>query len=551
MNKYRKILATMAAFVAVTLGAVASPVYYTIFHALDEETMEVFKDGGHGSLSVSTDGGETYKGISNFRFDRYGRGLARVYPLNRVSPEAMVKLEAAFNESDKGQPLETVVESTVGEFLDSLMPYKKWSWLTYAPVYVSYESLPDIVDTAVAAGSFNILVQAVQTAGLEDALRSEGPFTVFAPTDEAFTNLLVALELSPEELLADEGLADVLLYHVVSGALDGSAVAAETHIETLLGKDVDVTFDGTNLFINSSQVVLGNIEASNGIIHVIDAVLLPPTLPTIPEVADEAGIFTTLVAALQETGLDAALTNEGPFTVFAPTDAAFSNLLSALDITAEQLLADPDLPNVLLYHVVDGRLKAEDVVAVERLKTLLGNNVKVNVTDDGVFINDSKIIVTDIKAENGIIHVIDAVLVPEEMPNIVEIADGAGRFETLVGALQATGLDEVLAGEGPYTVFAPTDEAFEKLPGWLLHFLVNHPKYLEQILLYHVVPGDLDAAEVIDAGSLQTANGRSVKARVKGESVYINRAKVIEANIEAANGTIHVIDHVLIPWFNY
>ena len=551
MKTYRKMLAIMAALAAFTLGAVATPVYYTIFHALDADTMDVFTDGGKGMLKVSTDGGETYETVSSFRFDRYGRGFARVYDLNKAPDDAMVKLVASFNESDQGQPVDTIMKSTVEEFLDALMPYKRWSWLTYAPVYVSYETLPDIVDTAVAAGSFNILVQAVQTAGLEDALRGEGPFTVFAPTDEAFTNLLVALEISPEQLLGDEGLADVLLYHVVSGALDGSAVAAEAHIATLLGKDVDVAFDGTNLFINSSKVVLGNIEASNGIIHVIDSVLLPPTLPTIPEVAADAGIFTTLVAALQETGLDAALTNEGPFTVFAPTDAAFSNLLGALEISAADLLADPDLANILLYHVVDGRLTADDVVAVERLKTLLGSNVKVNVTDEGVFINDSKIVVTDIKAENGIIHVIDAVLIPEEMPSIVDIAVGAGVFETLVGALQATGLDEVLAGDGPFTVFAPTDEAFAKLPGWLLNFLVNNPKYLEQVLLYHVVPGDLDAAEVLDEGSLKTASGRSVKATEKDGNVFINNSKVIGANIEAGNGTIHVIDRVLIPWFRY
>ncbi|MBT8042843.1 MAG: fasciclin domain-containing protein, partial [Pontiella sp.] len=205
---------------------------------------------------------------------------------------------------------------------------------------------------------------------------------------------------------------------------------------------------------------------------------------------------------------------------------------------------------ILLYHVVDGRLTAEDVAAVERLSTLLGEDVKVNVTDEGVFINDSKIIIQDIKAENGIIHVIDAVLIPEEMPDIVDIAIAAN-FTTLVGALQDTGLDAVLRGDGPFTVFAPTDEAFEKLPKWLLRFLVNNPKYLSQVLLYHVAAGDLDASEVLSLGRIQTVQGRSVKAQARGDDVFINNAKVIEANIEAKNGTIHVIDRVLIPWFRY
>jgi uncharacterized surface protein with fasciclin (FAS1) repeats len=135
------------------------------------------------------------------------------------------------------------------------------------------------------------------------------------------------------------------------------------------------------------------------------------------------------------------------------------------------------------------------------------------------------------------------------MPNIVEIAVGDGNFKTLVGLLQATGLDEVLEGAGPYTVFAPTDEAFAALPGWLVNFLVNNPPYLKQVLLYHVVPGDLDAEEVVSQGTLTTATGWSVKAREVNGEVYIKKSLVIAPNIEAENGIIHVIDRVLIPWF--
>ena len=126
---------------------------------------------------------------------------------------------------------------------------------------------------------------------------------------------------------------------------------------------------------------------------------------------------------------------------------------------------------------------------------------------------------------------------------------GDGGFKTLVSLLQATGLDEVLSGAGPYTVFAPTDEAFEELPGWLVNFLVNNPAYLKAVLLYHVVPGDLDASEVLSQGTLTTAQGWSVKAREKDGEVFIKKSKVIAPNIGAENGTIHVIDRVLIPWF--
>lgn len=544
MKKYRKMLAATAVFVAATIGAVASPIYYTIFHALEEDTLEVFTAGGSGSLSVSQDGGDSYEVISRFRFDRRGRAAARVYHLNQLPEDSLVKLETTFNESDKGQPLDTVVETTVSDFFSSLNRYERLKWLAYAPVYVSYETLPNIVEIAVADGRFTTLVAAVQKAGLVDALSGDGPLTVFAPTDDAFAALLGQLGVTAEQLLDDPGLAEILLYHVVAGELDGDAVAAETHIETLLGKDVDVQVIDDELFINDSKVIIANIEASNGIIHVIDAVLLPPTLPSIVDIAVSDDRFETLVAALVETGLDAALAGEGPFTVFAPTDDAFA----ALGVPAADLLADPELANILLYHVVDGRLKAEDVAALERITTLMGKDLKVNVTADGVFINDSKVVITDIKAENGIIHVIDAVLIPQDMPSIVDIAVGAGNFNTLVGALQATGLDEVLRGDGPFTVFAPTDEAFEKLPKWLLNFLVSNPQYLEKVLLYHVAAGDLQAAEAVEAGSVETLNGNDVKIRTYDGDVYVNNAKVVAADIEAENGTIHVIDRILLPW---
>jgi len=378
-------------------------------------------------------------------------------------------------------------------------------------------------------------------------LRAPGPFTVFAPTDAAFEALAGALGATVPELLDLPNLADILLYHVVSGALDADDVAAAELLETLLGKDVAVRLEADGLYINDSKVVLGNIEASNGIIHVIDAVLLPPVLPDIVETARGAGIFTTLVAALEATGLDAALAGPGPFTVFAPTDDAFA----ALGIPAGDLLADPGLADILLYHVVDGRLNASEVVALDRIGTLAGRNLKVKVSGGEVFINDAKIVVADIKAENGIVHVIDAVLVPSGMPDLVDTAIAAGQFSTLLGALQATGLDEALRGDGPFTVFAPTDEAFARLPKWLLNFLVRNPRYLEQVLLYHVVEGDLDAAEVVGQGTLQTLLGQPVRARQRGPNVFINNAKVVAADVEAENGTIHVIDKVLLPWLRH
>jgi uncharacterized surface protein with fasciclin (FAS1) repeats len=316
-------------------------------------------------------------------------------------------------------------------------------------------------------------------------------------------------------------------------------------IETLLGKDVLVEIDGDTVQINNATVLVTDIDTKNGIIHIIDAVLLPPALPDIVQTAKDAGIFTTLVAALEATGLDQALAEPGPFTVFAPTDEAFA----ALGIPPADLLANPDLSNILAYHVTEGRLNAAEVVANDRITTLLGEDVRVSVVDGEVFINDSKVIVADFKAENGIIHVIDAVLFPPDTPDIVDTAIAAGSFNTLVDLLVATGLDEVLRGNGPFTVFAPTDEAFAKLPSWLLRGLLDNPDLLKSVLLYHVVGDDLDASEVLSQRRIQSVQGTNLYPWAWKDRAYINRSKILQTDITTRNGTIHVIDRVLIPWW--
>ena len=282
----------------------------------------------------------------------------------------------------------------------------------------------DIVDIAVADGRFTTLVAAVTAAGLVDTLKSDGPFTVFAPTDDAFAALP---EGTIEALLNDiPTLTDILLYHVVSGKVMAADVVALDSATTVLGKDVAIKVEDGNVFINDAQVIITDIEASNGVIHVIDAVLLPPedapaTLPEsggvlqaqdIVDIAVADGRFTTLVAAVTAAGLVDTLKSDGPFTVFAPTDDAFAALPEG---TIEALLNDiPTLTDILLYHVVSGKVMAADVVALDSATTVLGKDVAIKVEDGNVFINDAQVIITDIEASNGVIHVIDAVLLPPE-----------------------------------------------------------------------------------------------------------------------------------------
>jgi transforming growth factor-beta-induced protein len=413
---------------------------------------------------------------------------------------------------------------------------------TEAPV------LNDIVDTAVADGRFTTLVAAVTAAGLVDALKAEGPLTVFAPTDDAFAKLpegTVEALLQAENL---EQLKNILLYHVVAGKVMAEDVVSLDKATTLLGEDLMVKTDMGSAYVNEAQVVITDIETSNGVIHVIDSVLLPPAEPSdIVDTAVADGRFTTLVAAVQAAGLVETLKGEGPFTVFAPTEEAFASLPEG---TVEALLQPENLQkltDILLYHVAPGKLMAEDVASMEEIETVLGPTLKVKVDMGNVYVNDAQIILADIEASNGVIHVIDAVLLPPA--DIVDTAIADGGFTTLVAALEAAGLVETLKGEGPFTVFAPTDDAFAKLPEGTVETLLK-PENIEQlknILLYHVVSGKVMAEEVLTLNSADTVLGQPVTIKVEDGKVYINDAQVTVTDIETRNGIIHVIDTVLLP----
>jgi transforming growth factor-beta-induced protein len=282
--------------------------------------------------------------------------------------------------------------------------------------------LNDIVDTAVADGRFTTLVAGLQAAELVDTLKGEGPFTVFAPTDEAFAALPAG---TLDELLKPENkqsLTDILLYHVVPGNVMAADVAAMTSATTALGEDVAIKVDMGDVYVNDAKVIVTDIQASNGIIHVLDAVIMPAMdeaiteeNSTIVDIAVADGRFTTLVAALEAAELVETLNGEGPFTVFAPTDEAFAALPAG---TLDSLLLPENkqqLTDILLYHVVSGKVMAADVTTMTSATTVLGQDVTITVKDGKVFLNDTvEVIITDIEASNGVIHVINAVLLPAE-----------------------------------------------------------------------------------------------------------------------------------------
>ena len=268
----------------------------------------------------------------------------------------------------------------------------------------------DIVATAIGAGSFNTLVAAVKEADLVSTLQGDGPFTVFAPSDEAFAKLPAG---TVENLLADkEALKRVLTYHVVSGRVAAADVVNLDFAPTVQGQSARIQVRDGNVFVDDAKVVATDVEASNGIIHVIDTVLMPRK--DIVDTAVSAGQFGTLVTAVKAAGLVETLKSKGPFTVFAPADSAFAALPAG---TVEGLLQDKAaLTAVLTYHVVSGRVLAENIaMGKSEVKTVQGQMLSIERHRDGtVMVGGAKVIGADVLAGNGVIHVIDGVLLPSQ-----------------------------------------------------------------------------------------------------------------------------------------
>lgn len=258
----------------------------------------------------------------------------------------------------------------------------------------------------------------------------------------------------------------------------------------------------------------------------------------------------TLAAAVTAAGLVETLKGTGPFTVFAPTDAAFAAIQSDVD----NLLKPEnkaELAKVLTCHVVSGKLMASDLKDGQELTTLDGSKLKVSKMSDGkIMVGDAHVTVADVAASNGVVHIIDKVILPPKpmakAKDIVEIASESAK--TLAAAVTAAGLVETLQGAGPFTVFAPTDAAFAAIQKDVDNLLKPENKAkLAKILTYHVVSGNVMAADLKDGQMVTTVEGSKLKVTIKDGKVMIDGANVISADIPASNGVIHVIDKVLMP----
>ena len=275
--------------------------------------------------------------------------------------------------------------------------------------FILTEPLPDILSVAASTNIHNSLIAALTHVGLDTTLQGDGPFTVFAPTDQAFINAGIDLSTfdTDEE---NDTLTDILLYHVIAGEVPASAVTDGLVVQMIHGEDATFTVDSeSGDMIQDATVTLGNVFASNGIVHVVDKLVLP-SIP-ISQQQHKAQVHNSLVAALTQADLVTTLQGDGPFTVFAPTDQAFIDAgidLSTFD-TDDEIATVVD---ILTYHVVPGQIMSTELVDGGTAETVNTDEIEFTVSADGVMVNDANVTLADVVASNGVIHVIDKVLMP-------------------------------------------------------------------------------------------------------------------------------------------
>lgn len=396
----------------------------------------------------------------------------------------------------------------------------------------------NIIDVAEEAGGFETLLGAVEATGLKTTLQFLEPFTVFAPNDDAFEALP---EGTLESLTADQ-LTQILTYHVLEAEVFAGDLAPQQNPASLNGEELYISADNGSVNINGkSNVVAADIEATNGVIHAVDSVLLPDEFGTVVDNAIKRFDFNTLVNAVVDADLADALQEEGPFTVFAPTDDAFAALPDGL----LESLSIEDLQEILLYHVIGADIKSGDLEEQQAPDALSEEALFITV-NGGVTVNgSSNVVAADIDASNGTIHAIDQVLLPNRFLNVVEIAQKNFNLTTLVDLVIAADLAGILSGDGPFTIFAPVNGAFDEISDTLEGL---SDEEVSDVLTFHVIP-DLITSSDIPEGTTEigTVNGENVTIVNDSGSVTVNGTNVITVDLEGTNGVIHLIDGVLIP----
>ncbi len=407
-----------------------------------------------------------------------------------------------------------------------------------------------LVDIAAGDDRFTTLVSVVTDLGLAETLGSE-QLTVFAPTNAAFDAIS---DVIPN--LTNEDLEQIVLYHLLAGSIlaDDIVSDGQTDYTTLQGEPAFIQASAAGVNINNyANVVEADLIAENGVIHAIDQVLLPTAYrveligPSLIEVAQEAGVFNTLLTLIETVGLTTTLQFQNPpYTAFAPTDDAFDTLFETVN---PESLTPEQIAFILTYHVLIGdEVFSSDLNPENRVITANEEPIYIISNEDGVKVNsNANVITADVDdAVNGVIHIIDQVLLPDPFLPVTGIVQKNYDLTTLLGlTAQREDILATLSGsDNEFTVFAPTNDAFAEA-------LAANPDLTDdqitEILLYHVIAGStVLSSDLEDGAAVETLQGEEITVTL-GDNVLINNAVVNEADLAGSNGVVHIIDSVILP----
>jgi len=402
---------------------------------------------------------------------------------------------------------------------------------------------PSLVEVAEESGNFEILVGLAEDTGFTTTLQFLGPFTAFAPTDEAFNNLF---EVVDPATLTPEQIGFILSYHVLNGEVLSTDLEAQQTVPTAGEEPLFITSGEGGVVVNgTANVTTPDVtEPTNGVIHIVDQVLLPNAFNTVAGVVSKNYDLATLLSVVAERPAILDILNDAAssLTVFAPNNAAFTAALEAFPgLTTDQLT------EILTYHVLAAEVLSTDLEASQTVDALSEEPLYITVEEGVVSINNSATVTTaDLKGSNGAVHVIDGVLLPNKFQNIVQIASKNYNLSTLVSLVADAELVETLEGDGPFTVFAPTNSAFEAVSETLATLTEEQ---VAEVLTYHVAAVEALSGDLSDEMTVTTVQGEDITVNIDGEgNVTLNGTVNVETvDLQGTNGVIHIIDGVLLP----
>lgn len=383
--------------------------------------------------------------------------------------------------------------------------------------------------------SLETLRAAVAASGLTTMLEGDDQYTLLAPTNEAFEKI-------PQEtlnrILGDpEALKDLLNHHLLRSAQCAEAIIASNSIDTLEGTPLEVGCSGENMTLNGRAIISKkDVLATNGVVHFIDELLIPDAAKTLFELAKDTDV-STVIDLFRQAGLSSHLTRNESVTVLAPLNTAFKGAAPTVDRR---------MTNLLQNHIIKEQLSSKYLYHGQILETLGGKKLRVFVYRNSLCIENACIAAHDKRGRFGTLFTVDKVLTPP-VGNVMDVLKADNRFSMLVAAIQSAGLTETLNRESSFTVFAPTNEAFQSLPQEERNKLMGNAKDLASILKYHIGDEILVSGAVGQLVRLKSLQGGRLETSSKNATLHVNKHPVSETDIMATNGVIHAVNKVLQP----